>query len=202
MSTDNLDLLEREYQIRIEAAAEPERKAQLEQERDRKVATYWKDQSQRQQMDAFRQKVLAEYPEADPAAITGGTEEEIKASAKASHERIVDRLAAREQAAREAVQKELQQQQARQAYGQGGGGPAGGGAMPSPEGAPPGSAGDFMQQRVEGIQKLEQGTITKWDTDPENPRSHSRQVFGRVVGRHIEQGIRGEIPSGPAAEQK
>ena len=186
MSTDNLDLLEREYAIRIESAADAEGKAKLEQERDRKVAAYWQNQAQTQQLEIVKQKVLAEFPEADLSALTGATEEEIRAHAKASHDRIVERLTAREQAAKEAALKESQQRQRQAAYG--GGAPVGGGTQPQEGGQP---APEFQDTWQESLNKMHTGDFTRTDQ-----QWIEREVPRKVFESFINEGVKSHTPQG------
>ncbi len=114
------------------AAAPDEQKPDLRLQKAEATSEFYHDQAAVANRNAWTVAALAKYPRAMPAAITGSTEEEVEASAKASHDFV--------QAAIDAANKPPEEtpppgtppadpgQQGRDAYGA----PSGGG-QPGPD---------------------------------------------------------------------
>lgn len=151
---NTIEELERDFDARIRAAAD-DKKIDLELEKQKAIAQFYRDQNERQQINLWIQEALVAYPKARPKEITGRTKEAIMAEAKASHEDVEKILAD----AREDQRKKDEEEAVRQGWGPSGVGGGGGGGGRAP-GSPLSDDQQFEKDINDAHQGLRQGTLT------------------------------------------
>jgi alkanesulfonate monooxygenase SsuD/methylene tetrahydromethanopterin reductase-like flavin-dependent oxidoreductase (luciferase family) len=179
--------IDAEYQARI-ADAEEDQRSQLMLERETAKNAVWQSYGQQQQRAGWVSAALAEFPRAPQSAITGDTEEQVKASAKGLHEHYDTLMKAQEAE----ITARVEQQARQRMYGRGGG--AGGGTGGDGDGGVHAAQTRFQQlaQKVQDTMVAGTGQLTQAEHDMYiqgiGDMLVQRQVTGALPDGQEEQG--------------
>jgi hypothetical protein len=172
--------IDQEYDIKLKAAPD-DQKVAVELEYEKAKAAFYREQSENQQIEAWRREAMTAYPSARIKEITGRTQEAIMAEAKASHEEVEALL----KKVREEEQKKAEDAAAAAGWGPGAVGGSGGGARAA--GGALSDEAQFDKDVTEGHQGLRQDTLT-----PEQAR---RLIKARV-------GVLADVFTDPNASER
>jgi hypothetical protein len=120
MAFTSLEEIDKHYKAQIDATEDAVAKADLRVQQADDRAAFREAQALARERESWKREALSEFPGAKeiPELVSGSTEDEIKASAKAAHERV-QKLSGKPADGRQ-TQTDLQQQ-AKSAYGTAGG---------------------------------------------------------------------------------